>query len=120
MRKREKPLFSIEKICEMNDIPYGDSVESNYVSSLDNDGISNIDLNVKLFDEYYLAHDIKTILLNYSMNYKNNLHLDGVEMTTLKNIIKYSSYTSMACKVDCSYNMSNMNRINSVKKNNVA
>ena len=65
-KKREKPLLSMEEICEMNNISYGDSVEED---ALDLSEIGNIfDNNSEflLFDRRYSAHNFNSISFSYS------------------------------------------------------
>lgn len=54
-KKREKPLYTIEEICEKNEIPYNNTIKE--VETEDN--ASDKEIYVNLFDEYYLNYSIE-------------------------------------------------------------
>lgn len=52
--KREKPLLSMEQICEMNGVKYDTSRPSDYVEIINDDGESlRIDSSFNLFSDVH-------------------------------------------------------------------
>ncbi|MCM1009132.1 MAG: hypothetical protein NC485_14685 [Ruminococcus flavefaciens] len=51
--KREKPLLSMEQICEMNGIKYDTSCSSDHIEIINDDGESlKVDSSFNIFDDY--------------------------------------------------------------------
>jgi len=121
-KKREKPLLSMEEICEMNNISYGDSVEED---ALDLSEIGNIfDNNSEflLFDRRYSAHNFNSISFSYSES-------DNRKIISSEKSIKYiyanriSNFNgNITGKLDFSYNSTilNKNDINCLVTSSVA